>query len=317
MRAIVNVAPGQLEMREIPVPHAGTGEVRIRVAACGICATDLQMIRGWERTGFPSIPGHEWAGIVDEVGPGVSGAFLEAHVVGENVLSSGGEVGFEYPGGYAEYLVTEASKLQVLPDDYSLTTATLIEPLAVCVRGLRRLRCDAQGPYLISGDGPIGLIFLMLLISQGHEVVLVGERESRLKLARELGAKQVVNFQETDMFSVEGLRFSSIIEASGSVHALEASLELASFGARVLIVGDYGNGMARFEWNKILHSELELIGSNASAGAWPEAVRIALEGVIPLERIITHTLPADEFAQGISMLEDRSSNAVKIVLTWF
>lgn len=313
----MNVAPGQLEMREIPVPHAGTGEVRIRVAACGICATDLQMIRGWKRTGFPSIPGHEWAGIVDEVGPGVSDALLEAHVVGENVLSSGGEVGFEYPGGYAEYLVTEASKLQVLPDDYPLTTATLIEPLAVCVRGLRRLRRDAQGPYLIFGDGPIGLIFSMLLISQGHEVVLVGERESRLKLARELGAKQVVNFQETDMFSVEGLWFPSIIEASGSVHALEASLELASVGARVLIVGDYGNAMARFEWNKILHSELELIGSNASAGAWPEAVRISQEGIIPLERIITHVLPADKFAQGISMLEDRSSNAVKIVLTWF
>lgn len=313
----MNVAPGQLEMREIPVPQPGTGEVRIRVAACGICATDLQMIRGWERTGFPSIPGHEWAGIVDEVGPGVSDALLEAHAVGENVLSSGGEVGFEYPGGYAEYLVTEASKLQVLPDDYPLTTATLIEPLAVCVRGLRRLRRDAQGPYLIFGDGPIGLIFLMLLVSQGHEVVLVGKRESRLKLARELGAKQAVNFQETEMYSVEGLRFPSIIEASGSAHALETSLELASVGARVLIVGDYGNAMARFEWNKILHSELELIGSNASAGAWPEAVRIAQEGIIPLERIITHVLPADKFAQGISMLEERSSNAVKIVLTWF
>ncbi|MGB9587072.1 MAG: zinc-dependent alcohol dehydrogenase [Armatimonadota bacterium] len=313
----MNVAPGQLEIREMPIPHAGTGEVRIRVAACGICATDVQMIRGWERTGFPSIPGHEWAGIVDEVGPGVSDALLEAHVVGENVLSSGGEVGFEYPGGYAEYLVTEASKLQVLPDDYPLTTATLIEPLAVCVRGLRRLRRDAQGPYLIFGDGPIGLIFLMLLVSQGHEVVLVGERESRLKLARELGAKQVVNFQETGMYPVGGLRFSSIIEASGSVNALEASLELASVGARVLIVGDYENAMARFEWNKILHSELELIGSNASAGAWSEAVRTALESIIPLERIITHVLPADKFAQGISMLEDKSSNAVKIVLTWF
>lgn len=313
----MNVAPGQLEMREMPVPHAGAGEVRIRVAACGICATDLEMIHGWERTGFPSIPGHEWAGIVDEVGPGVSDALLEAHVVGENVLSSGGEVGFEYPGGYAEYLVTEASKVQVLPDDHPLIAATLIEPLAVCLRGLRRLRRDAQGPYLIFGDGPIGLIFLMLLISQGHEVVLVGERENRLKLARELGAKQVMNFQETKMHSMEGLRFSSIIEASGSADALEASLELASIGARILIVGDYGNAMARFEWNKLLHSELELIGSNASAGAWPEAVRISVEGIIPLERIITHVLPADRFAQGISMLQDKSSNAIKIVLTWF
>ena len=76
MKAIVNTAPGRLEMRELPLPEPLRGEARIRTGACGICATDLVMIDGWERTGFPSIPGHEWSGTVDAVGPGVDEELL-------------------------------------------------------------------------------------------------------------------------------------------------------------------------------------------------------------------------------------------------
>ena len=68
MKAIVNTAPGQLEFQELPLPEPGAGQVRIRTGACAICATDLVMIAGWDRTGFPAIPGHEWAGTVDAAG---------------------------------------------------------------------------------------------------------------------------------------------------------------------------------------------------------------------------------------------------------
>jgi 2-desacetyl-2-hydroxyethyl bacteriochlorophyllide A dehydrogenase len=315
MRAIVNTSPGQLELQELPLPIPGPGEVRIQTVACGICATDLEMIKGWDRTGFPAIPGHEWAGIVDDVGPGVSKALVGAHVVGENVLSKGGEIGFEHPGGYAEYFITEAAKLQILPEDFPLTTATLIEPLAVCVRGFRRLRRDAEEPFLIFGDGPIGLIFLMLLVSQGKEVFMVGGRDNRLEIAKTIGAKGTINYHETDIHSIEA-RFPSIVEASGSPLAIEASLRLATKEARILILGDYGNTKADFPWNQLLHWELELIGSNASAGAWPEAVRIALEEVIPLDKIITHTIPIEDFKSGISLATDRSAGAIKVILLW-
>jgi len=71
MHAIVNTGPGKLEWQTLPTPEPAAGQVRIRTAACGICATDLQMIAGWERTKFPSIPGHEWSGVVDAIGSGV------------------------------------------------------------------------------------------------------------------------------------------------------------------------------------------------------------------------------------------------------
>ena len=85
MRAIVNTGPGVLELRELQAPVPGPGQALIRTAFCGICATDLQMIAGWERTGFPSIPGHEWSGVVESVGP----AFLGWNFQLKDVISFG------------------------------------------------------------------------------------------------------------------------------------------------------------------------------------------------------------------------------------
>ncbi|MAE30524.1 MAG: dehydrogenase, partial [Verrucomicrobiales bacterium] len=82
-------------MLEMPVPAAGPGEALIRTGACAICATDLKMFAGWERTSFPAVAGHEWSGTVDAVGEGVDGPLVGRRCVGENVLSDGGEVGFE------------------------------------------------------------------------------------------------------------------------------------------------------------------------------------------------------------------------------
>src|SRR5512136_3093109 len=130
MKAIVNTGPNRLEFLEVPMPQPGPGQVRIRTGACGICATDMLMIAGWDRTGFPSIPGHEWAGTVDELGEGVDQALLGRRCTGENALSTGGEVGFENPGGYGEFFVTEARNIYPLPARFPFRTAALMEPLA-------------------------------------------------------------------------------------------------------------------------------------------------------------------------------------------
>lgn len=166
MRAIVNTGPNRLEMVELPLPQPGSGRVRIRTGACAVCATDLAMIAGWNRTPFGSIPGHEWSGTVDAVGGDVDRSLIGHKCVAENVLSSGGEVGFEHPGGYAEYFVTDAANVRLLPDDFDLVAAALTEPLAVCVRGARRLGEPAE-PVLVLGDGPIGLLTVALLVGRG------------------------------------------------------------------------------------------------------------------------------------------------------
>jgi len=323
VKAIVNTGPSRLEMLELPLPEPGTGQVRIRSAACAVCATDLAMIAGWARTPFGSIPGHEWSGTVDAVGEGVDKRLVGRKCVAENVLAAGGEVGFEHPGGYAECFLTDAANVHTLPNDVDLTTAALIEPLAVCVRGIQRLGQAAE-PAIVFGDGPIGLLTAALLEGRGsRDITLIGGREYRLSLASELGATRTVNYHRAGNDLSAAIRsacginaFVSLIEASGSAAAMEACIELAAPDARLLVLGDYGDKRADFPWNALLHKELHLIGSNASAGGWIEAVALATSGRVPLRRFVSHVVPAERFDEAIRLTRDGRDKAIKVVMTY-
>ncbi|MHB9071076.1 MAG: zinc-dependent alcohol dehydrogenase [Sedimentisphaerales bacterium] len=322
MKAVVNTTPDVLELQELPLPKPGPGQVRIRTAACGICATDIEMIRGWERTGFPAIPGHEWAGIVDAVGSDADKTLIGKKCVAENVLDGGGEVGFEHPGGYAEFFLTQADKVQELPDSFDMTSAALIEPLAVCVRALHRLRVDFTAPLLIFGDGPIGLLTLLLLDNQKlNNTLIIGGREQRLALARKFGAGHTLNYHTVKdlnaaIHKIGFDKFPTIIEASGSQNAMDLAFNNVEKCGRILLVGDYGNSRADFLWNKILHTEIELIGTNASQDAWPEAVRQAVMKKDMLENLITHKIPIQNFPDGINLIKSRQPDVIKVVLLW-
>lgn len=323
MKAIVNTAPNVMQWLDYPLPEPGPEQVRIRTGACGICATDLAMIAGWDRTGFPATPGHEWSGSVDAVGQGVNAALVGRRCVAENVWASdGGEVGFEHPGGYGQYLITEAANVQPLPDDFPFATAALIEPLAVCVRALNRLG-PVQGNVLIFGDGPIGLLTTALLARRGAgDIALVGGRAQRLSLAREFGARCTVNHHEVSGDLAQAIRtqvggaFSAVVEATGSDAAIRAALALTAREGRLLIVGDYAQARADFPWNFMLHNELTVLSSNASAGAWPEAVRLAVSKQVPLERLVTQRYPAAQFNEALALTRDRRGDVMKVVLEW-
>lgn len=317
MRAIVLVAPGRLEMREAPTPNPPQGHVRIRTAACGVCATDLAMIDGNPRVKPPAILGHEWAGTVDAVGPGVDGGLVGQRCVAENVLARGGEVGFEHPGGYGEFFVTEAANVQVLPATFPLVAAALNEPLAVCVRAMRRLGETGEGDALVLGDGPVGLLMLVLLKRAGvKKVVVAGGRKGRLRLARQLGAREAMDYHQGGKTTRYGYRFCTVVEASGSAKGMHSAMNMVCRGGKVLVIGDYGQARADFPWNRLLHGELQLIGSNASAGAWPEAVRLATEPGFPLGRLVSACLPAERFAEAIDMVRSRRADVVKVVMQW-
>ncbi len=315
MKAIVNTAPGRLEWLELPEPQPSKGEVRVRTAACGICATDLEMIAGWNRTGFPSTPGHEWAGYVDAVGPGVDADVVGKAVVGDNVLSDGGEVGFEHPGGYAQYLLTEARNLRMLPAGFLMHQAALIEPLAVCERAMARAGNSAVQRALVMGDGPIGLLACALLRRAGaHEVVCCGGRTNRLAVAKTLGAHRARNYHDAGTAAEPG-SYDLVVEASGSASGMEAALAACAHDATLLVVGDYGATRASFAWNTLLHRELRVVGSNASAGGWDEAVRAAATGEVALGALVSKVLPAPEFADAVETVKN-DRNVVKVVLDW-
>jgi threonine dehydrogenase-like Zn-dependent dehydrogenase len=324
MKALVQTAPETLELLDWPQPQPGFAQVRIRTLACGICATDLKMLAGWQRTGFPAIPGHEWSGVIDAVGPGVDPGLEGKLCVAENVLLDGGEVGFEHPGGYGEFFLTEARNLYPLPESVPFTTAVLAEPLAVCLRAIRRLELSQVRHALVFGDGPMGLLMLLLLRQRGVEVVcMAGGVPERLALASKLGAAKTLLYQAAGKNLAEGIRtvfkqseFSCIVEASGSEIAMSTALGLAGRRAQILVIGDYDGARAGFEWNFLLHRELALLGSNAGAGAWSEAVQLLIDGIFPLERLVTHHFPVTERARAIELVRQRQEGVIKAVLLW-
>lgn len=317
MNAIVNTAPGRLEFSELPTPEPVAGQVRIRTSACAICATDLEMIDGWDRTGHPAIPGHEWSGYIDAVGPGGNTALLGRPVVAENVLTDGGEVGFEHPGGYAQYLLTEERLLHELPAGYPMPRATVIEPLAVCIRAVHRMGpLDPADKALVIGDGTIGLLTVALLRRAGLEsIVCLGGRPSRLDVATRLGATGILNYHDADKAPLPGHEFDVVVEVSGSATGMETALQACAHDAHLIVVGEYGSARASFTWNTVLLGELHIVGSNASAGAWDEAVQVATDGEIPLDILLSRIVPASEYAAGMDTTRtDRS--IVKVVLNW-
>jgi len=322
MKAIVLTESGRLAMQEVPKPEPGEGQVRIRTAACGVCGTDLEMMAGDDRVTRPAILGHEWAGYVDAAGSPDDVALVGKPCVAENVLSDGGEVGFEHPGGYGEFLVTEAANVHVLPEDLPMPLAALVEPLAVCARAMRRLGAWQAHSALVFGDGPIGLLMLALLKRSGTEtVLLVGGRPGRLRVALKLGADEIINYHAASDLAGTlrgGARrtFANVVEASGSPVAMEAALAVAAADARVLVLGDYGQERASFLWNRILHKELRLIGSNAGAGAWPEAVEIASDAEFPLAHLVSARFPAERFQEAIDLVRSRRDDVVKVVIEW-
>ena len=323
MKALVATQPGKLEFRDYPMPEPGPGRVRIKTGACGICATDLTMIDGCERSFYPAVLGHEWSGMIDKTGSGVDSGVTGKHCVGENVLEDGSEVGFEHPGGYCEYFITESNNIHLLPLDFPLIPAALIEPLAVSVRAIKRLSLEDPSRALIFGDGPIGLIMLMLLRKAGVEnIAVVGGRKERLADATESGATHIFNYHELgdSLFDVinatdEGC-FPNIIEASGSEAAIKAALKLSGRGGHILVMGEYGSVITGFNWQDFLLRELVLTSSNASAGAWPEAVRLAVSHEIPMERLVTHTVPAGEFERAFDIVRTKKNGCIKVVLDW-
>jgi len=322
MKAIVVTQPGAVSFQELPTPEPGYGQARIRTSVCAICASDLTTIDGSDRIRYPAILGHEWCGIVDRVGPDGDATLLDRLCVAENVLADGSEIGFERPGGYGEYFITDARLIQVLPRDYPHPVAALIEPLAVGLRAMRRLRLQAPGDVLVFGDGPIGLIMVMLLQNAGvQEITLVGGRHDRLSLAFDLGARHILNYHDDGdlgqrILDLARSGFPNVIEASGSEDAIQTVLKVAAPQGHVLVLGDYGASRAQFRWNDLLHHEWELIGSNASAGAWPEAVHLATSGALPLERLVTHIVPPERYQEAFALARGRGNGVVKVAIDW-
>ena len=338
MKALRLYGVRDIRLIEAPEPQASEGEVVVRVGGCGICGTDLHFYRGEWRVKLPLIPGHEFSGIIDEVGPGVDWLEEGLHVVAEPNIVCGHcyycrmrsrnfycpnirAIGVDVDGAFAEYVKVPADNVYPVPEGLPLEEAALIEPLACCIRGLDNVGIEVGDVVAVVGSGPIGLLMVQLAKIWGAvKVYAVDLLEGRLRIARELGADITVNASTEDPVDVivsdtDGLGVDVSIEAVGSAKAMSTALKLARRGGRVLI---FGVAPQEEEWVvrpfELYDKELMIVASYRSPYTFQRAVRIATSGRIRFRPIVSHIMPLEEGPRAFEMLDRRERGVVKVVL---
>ena len=258
MRAVVWGEGGALTAAEVPKPAPGPGEVRVRVRACGICGSDLHLRSvGFVQRGVA--PGHEFAGVVDAVGPGVERLTPGSAVAVEPLRSCGGcdecrrgldaicadgqLLGVHAHGGFAEYAVVAARRAFPVPADLDPRVAALAEPTAVAVRGLRRGGFAPGQRVLVLGAGSVGLLAALAARALGAGEVWVSARHAaQAALAKEVGATRVLGEAEASPGELaragRAAPFDLVLETvGGSADTLNAAAAAVRRGGSVAVLG--------------------------------------------------------------------------------
>jgi len=325
---VVAVGPGQsLEVREIDDPAPGDGQVLVDVAACGICGTDLHMLRsGILPEG--AILGHELAGTVVTVGPGVEGwsdgdrvcVYPFTPVDRADValaMSSGLGLGTN-DGGYAERIVCDVEMLWRLPDDVDLEHGALVEPLAVGLHGIDISGARPEQPVCVLGCGPIGAMTLTGLLARGFaDIVVVEANERRRGLAERLGAPHVTGpdgVHEAVLGALGGRAPEAVIECVGHVDAPGLAVELVAAEGTVALVGMLEEPVPVSQLNVML-KEAVLRGSFAYRPKdFDEAVALLAAGKVPVGELISSRRPLEDAADCFVELRRPGTGELKVLL---
>lgn len=308
MRAAVLDAPGEMRIGEREMPRPGAGEVLISVGAAGICAGDLHIYHGRNPyASYPQICGHEIAGVVAEVGRDITNIATGMRVVVEPFIGCGAcypcrmgkpnccvkliILGVNRAGGYAEFLIAPAKSIHPVPEGFTHTIAALAEPVAIAVQACRRGGVMIGDYVLILGCGPIGLALIEVAQAHGADVVATDLLPERLEIAAKLGAKVLLaddDLQANVLSGTNGEGAHVVIEATGSIRALEQSVDLVAAGGRIVVVGLMKAGVgATFPALDFTRKEMTIVGSRASVNCFPEALNLIGEGKIKMARAIT------------------------------
>lgn len=324
MKALVVSTPGAWSVvDDVPVPRAGAGEVQVQVKAVGICGSDLHILAGeFPSTQYPIVPGHEFAGVVTEVGDGVANVALGDRVAVDPTLSCGGcrycqvgrgnlcaswgAIGDTVDGAFAEYVVVPARNAYPLADDMSFAAGALVEPTSCVVHGLHRLAMRAGSDLLIVGGGTIGLALLQAAKRSGATAVDVVDTDaSRLDRARAFGADEVAR-DARELLESRGHGYEYVIEATGVPAAGRTALDALDRGGTLLIFGVAPEHAAiDISPFRVYNDEQTILGSMAVLDSFAPAMRMLAAGAIDAERMVTHTFELEQFDEALATMRGR------------
>ena len=327
MRAARYHGVGVVRIEDLPTPAIAADEVLVRVAYAGICGSDLHVYaKGMFGIVPPMTMGHEFSGVVEEVGDAVTSVRPGDQVVGDPRLGceqcewcERGEyhlcadlafVGEAMPGSYAEYVALPERRLVAVPATLDPRLAALVEPTAVAIHALDLVALSGQDAVGIIGAGPIGVLALIVAKSRTQARVTVVERvASRRELARTLGADEVL-----EDLGAAGERWADVVfEAAGRPATLKGGVAWLRPRGRMALIGIYEDAVT-FDPTEIVVKEARLVGVSAyGRGDLVDAARLLGEMGKSVLPVISNVLPLRQAAEGLEMCRSGAANG-KVLL---
>ncbi len=334
MKAALLVEPGKIELCEVEPPVAGPGQVVVELRSCGVCATDVKKFTGGSKAPFmPFLVGHEPAGVIAGVGPGVPAALApgirvavepvqvcgvchscrsgrtaaEGMGMCENYRVLGGSIN----GAFAERIAVPASSVHSIPDELSFRDAALIEPVAACANGVLRGTRLPPGTALVLGTGFMGLVCVQLFHLLGYRVIASDLSAERRDLARRLGADEAIDPVAEDATKIVagltgGRGADAVLCAVGGKGLTESALQMVARGGTVVLLASAGTG-TRFEvdLNKLHYDQSFITGSvSYTAATYQWAIDLLTRGQLNTDVLISHTGGLEDTQRFLEMTRD-------------
>lgn len=332
----------QLELADFPQPQPGPAEVLIRVAACGICGSDVHGYDGGSGRRIPPIVmGHEAAGVVTAIGDGVTRfqpgdrvTFDSTVYCGECVFCRRGEVNlcdnrevigvscgdYRRHGAFAEYIAVPEHIIYPLPEAMSFPEAAMLEAVSVALHAVH-VSGDVKGQTtLVIGAGMIGLLTFQAARAAGAARVFIADiDDTRLNLARSLGVDQAFHLSGPDLTreilnQTGGLGADVVLEAVGRTETIATAIDSVRKGGTVTLIGNI-TPEVKIHLQKVVSRQIRLQGSAASSGEYPEAIDLVASGKIKVKPLITAVAPLEDGPQWFKRLYSHEPNLMKVVLT--
>ena len=340
MRAVVKYAAGEgnIELREVPEPEVGDSDVKIKVKAVGICGSDLHIYKGdiGIPTRIPFTIGHEFSGVITEVGKNVSRFKVGERVTAENSRYTCGHcrycmtghynlcnerlaTGYAFDGAYADYCVVPENRVYLLPENVDFLTAALSDPSACVYHAVHELTgVNAGDTVLITGSGAMGLFAVQYVKANGGVAIVTGlsQDAGRLKIAKDLGADHIINVSESDIekevkriTNNEGVDIA--LECSGNPKAANDCLSLLRRQGKSTQIGIFGKPVM-LDLDRVLYGEIKVTGSfSQKYSGWKAALELASLGKIKVRPLISDILPLEEWEKGFR--RSFEGKAIKVV----
>lgn len=341
MKALVKKAKGkgQIELLDYPIPPVKEGYVLLRIAAAGICGSDLKIYNDDHPYFPPVILGHEFSGEIVEVGSGVKGWKKGERVVSEvhglvcehcrfclsgekHVCPSKRALGWGIDGGFAEYVAVPAWLLHRIPEGVSYEEAALLEPMAIAVHGiLERAKVEPEDFVVVLGCGPLGLLALQLAKSEGASRVFITgvnqDEKLRLRIAENLGADRTINVEKEDPVVIvkemtRGIGADLVVELSGSPGAISQGLQIVRTHGRFLAIGIPVEQEVSIPWKEIIFKAPSVIFHFSSCySSWERGLSLLERKKVDVKCLISKILPLNDWEEGFHLA--KSGEAIKVL----